>query len=163
MLSCCSGHGIQEFKHVGPKGKPFSKYYFLKESATLIGCTYLVAELETRMQLMSNVQIHSDDVRDLYNKLPANHPMLQTLSQHVATLQWNGSLKARPAYDALRVEFPQFEQDMNSVLDPLVAERRQEKQKQQQEQRKTRTMKESSGGKSKAKEAVKERGRRVHC
>ena len=133
MRSCCAGKGLEPIPQIAPQDKPFSQYFFLKESATLIGCVYLESKLDNRMQAISAKQIHSEDVRVLYKDLPAGHAMLGFLAGHVATLLWNGELKARPAYETLREEVPQFNTDINAVLDPLVAARREKKDAEREE------------------------------
>ena len=133
MLSCCTGQGLKELQHIPRSNKPFFQYYMLKEVAEIIGCSYLEKKLGERMDVLAKTQIHSEDVRALYLALPADHDMRKFLAQHVALLLWNGELKARTAYETLREEIPDFDKDINAVLDPLVAERR-EKNKAEREQ-----------------------------
>ena len=133
MRSCCAGKGVQPIPEIAPRDKPFSQYFFLKESATLIGCSYLETKLENRMRAISAKQIHSEDVRALYKDLPAGHVILDFLAEHVAMLIWNGELKARPAYETLRQEIPQFNTDINAVLNPLVAKRHEEQKAEREE------------------------------
>ena len=124
MLACCNGRGIQEFQRIPPQDKPFSRYYFLKESASLIGCSYIERKFEERMDALSTKQIHSEDVRALHKILPEDHEMLGFLAEHVAKLTWNQELKSKGAYYTLREEFPKFDEAVNGILDPLVEERR---------------------------------------
>lgn len=124
MRACCAGNGVRPIPQFAPEDKPFSQYFFLKESATLIGCTYLETKLGNRMQAISAKQVHSEDVRVLYKDLPADHDMIKFLAEHVAMLLWNRDLKARPAYETLRKEIPAFNDDINAILNPLIAQRR---------------------------------------
>ncbi|KAL8864303.1 MAG: hypothetical protein Q9174_007400, partial [Haloplaca sp. 1 TL-2023] len=73
---------------------------------------------------ISAKQVHSEDVRVLYKALPANHDMIKFLAEHVAMLFWNRDIKASPAYETLRQEIPAFDHNINAVMDPLIAQRR---------------------------------------
>lgn len=128
MLSCCEGHGVQNFQRVPFSDRPFSRCFFLKETAEIMGIDHLVKEFDARMQAIAARQVHSEDIRALYLRLPANHDVLKFLAKHVATLIWNHELKNRSVYNTLREEIPAFDQDINEVLDPLVEARRQEQQ-----------------------------------
>lgn len=89
----------------------------------MIGCDYLEKLFQDRMSLVARRQIHSEDVRVLYKRLPADHEILGFLAEHVATLTWNNELKAKRAYYTLREEFPELDTAINAILDPLIQER----------------------------------------
>jgi hypothetical protein len=125
----------------------------------MIECTYLEKMFRERMDAIAARQIHSEDVRTLFLNLPNDHEMLPFLAQHVGMLLWNGDLKYKGAYFTLRKELPAFNNAINAVLDPLVAQRRAAKKAEKDEfYAKFREQKENArkGGSGPRKEARKQ-------
>jgi hypothetical protein len=127
MLSCCDGNGLKHFEKVAHDAKPFSRYHTVRACAHSIGCKYLEDKMTKLMTYLASAQIHSEDVRALYLSLPRDSEDLQFLARHVAMHIFNGTLRTKSAYLTLREEIPTFDDDVNAILNPLVAERNEQR------------------------------------
>lgn len=121
MLVSCNGKGIVQLRC--PDHKPFTYLYVLRRAAAQIGCELLVRESTRRMEHISAMQIHSEDVRALWLLNPPDSEMKQILAEHVAIRLWEQRLKAKSAYWTLREEIPEFNDAINKILGVKKAEK----------------------------------------
>ncbi|RMZ74898.1 hypothetical protein DV737_g5630, partial [Chaetothyriales sp. CBS 132003] len=135
MLSCCDRSGLKPFEAISPSDRPYSKYYVIRGYAQVIGCNFLMAQIQNRMDKIESRQIHSEDVRSLYLMLPEDNEELQKLARHVAMHIFNGTLKSKTSYLTVREEIKAFDKHVNDILNPLIKERKAQ-QKVERESRK---------------------------
>ena len=129
MLRCCNGSGFKTWWRYRPDDKPFSKYWDLRNAASAIGCTYLANDFHGRMALISDRQIHSEDVRAMFEKvnqgeLDQNDDTLDFIAKHVAIHIFNQTLRAKQAYNTYRSANNLFNSKVMTHLQPLIDERR---------------------------------------
>ena len=124
MLSCCEGNGVVEPVRILNKDKPFASYCLLKDSASSIGCDYLVKKFGERMEDIAARQIHSEDVRALWKILLADHEIRVFLPKHISRLIFNGDLQSASTYWTLREEFPDLHEAINADLEPQLKKRK---------------------------------------
>ena len=129
MLRCCNGTGFKAWWRYQSDEKPFSKYYDFRNAAEAIGCTYLMNEFHSRMTRIGERQIHSEDVRAIFEKvnqgqLNQNDDILEFIAKHVATHIFNQTLRAKQAYNTYRDQNNLFDTKVKFYLLPLIDERR---------------------------------------
>jgi hypothetical protein len=120
IVSCCQGKGLQEFPTYDVER--FTKYCMIRENAEILGVTYLIQAMEKRMNEIANVQVHSKDIRALYELLGREHPLVKEIVSKTATLMTNGpkKMKAYNAYVALAQEFKEFGEDIEPIVGTLT-------------------------------------------
>lgn len=82
-----------------------------------MGIQLLSQEMSLRLNKLASRQIHSEDIRAMYLRMPDGHPILQDLARHIADLVWVRKLRAVNVYKTLREEFPQLDRYVNTVLE----------------------------------------------
>ena len=145
MLDSCEGKGLAELP--SRLQKPFTYLFFLRATAHEMGCEYLEKEANTAMNRITEVQIHSEDIRALWNLHPADVEMRKFLADHCAIRFWEKRLKAVGVYWALREEIPELNEAINKFCAAKKAERDEEKKKLWQERVKERELGRAEGRK----------------
>jgi hypothetical protein len=139
MLESCEGRGLAKIPTT--TWKPFTHLFLLRACAKQIGCDYLVKEANKQMDKIAETQIHSEDVRALWDLSPPDTEMREFLAQHVAIRFWEKRLKAVSAYLTLRMEFPELDKAVNDFCAIKKAERAEEKKKLWEQKKKERDAK----------------------
>jgi len=86
----------------------YSYYHQLRESAVHIGVDELVEKIDEKMSAIEQKQIHTDDIREIWNSTSPNAEIRKTLVDHVAIRFWKNNLKPQEPYWRLRAEIPEF-------------------------------------------------------
>jgi hypothetical protein len=125
MIDCCMGNGIVEWPKYEFLDTPFTKYYFLRESTQILGCTFLETEFQNRMQNLANKSLHTSDIEVMYSIVGRGSEMADYLVEHVANalLDENTYQKRRSAYRYLLGRNESFAADVENVTGPRLAMR----------------------------------------
>ena len=130
MLLCCEGYGVRPFKCIDDC--KFWNYAQALEAAQIFVIPVLQRQLWSRIHGIAKVQVHSSDVEMVYSMLPPGHSIRAMAADSIGAAIFERRLKARPVYEALRQEFPDFNSDLNAFLAPRVADLRAENRRRRQ-------------------------------
>ncbi|KPI37383.1 uncharacterized protein AB675_10276 [Cyphellophora attinorum] len=125
MIDCCMGNGIIDWPRYEFHDTPFTKYYLLRESTQILGCTFLETEFQNRMQNLANKSLHTSDIEAVYSLVGRGSEMADYLVEHVANalLDHNTHDVRRRAYEWLLKCNEGFAVDVENVNGPRLAMR----------------------------------------
>ena len=119
MTACSEAGRIIPFTHF--KEQPYFKYALIKPAAKALKFEALVQELNRRcINLACRTQLHTEDVRAVYNLLPADvegelsHREMASYSIYKSIK--NNELKAKHAVEKLRKEIPALDHAIRSRM-----------------------------------------------
>lgn len=117
ILTCCHKYRVVEFPT--PTTHPFYRFTRIKEAAEYLQIPVLVESIDAHLNRIASVQVHSQDVIEVYNNYPAGHYYRFVVADSIAGAWWEGRLRAIRVYEDLRKVFADFDEDVQSRLDHM--------------------------------------------
>ncbi|KAL9114860.1 MAG: hypothetical protein Q9227_001103 [Pyrenula ochraceoflavens] len=121
MLRCCEGRGIIEFPYSSYEA--FWSYACALNAAYILQIQYLCDNLMDRLQKVSGKQVHSEDIRKVYQVLPGKEHdgnLVKVLVVNsIADAIFEKRLQARKLIEEVRQEIPEFDEAVERRIERL--------------------------------------------
>ena len=124
MLTTCTMGDFEEWPRYDFKNLPFARYTNLLHAATLLGCEYLVNEMQVRMHQLLRRRIHSDDIEATLRMVDINSEVANFLVFHVGKFFLSREYQYTAPYAAVCERNSLFNQQVQDYIGPALAFRR---------------------------------------
>ena len=120
MDACCAARRKVEFTL--PQDNLYIRCARLREATIVLQLNDEATKLEREMKNFERGQVHSDIIKRVYAISPPCYQLRDRVAKSIATAYWEKRIKVKTMVWQIREEIPEFNADMNKVMDEFYKE-----------------------------------------